>query len=239
MHPQRPTNSKDEWITPPELIEALGPFDLDPCSPIVRPWPTAAQHFTINDDGLLLPWPEDARIWMNPPYTNITPWLHKLQAHGNGIALTFARTDRNDIHDYVFARAESIFFFRQRIRFYHNTGIQEPSGIAPSCLIAYGEQNSQAIDQAGFNGSHIPLNRATIILIGMDRSWRMVIKTVFIRLNRPASLEELYRQIELLAPEKVQRNTHYKEKIRQIVQKHFKRTGKAVYSNYDQKNRSA
>jgi len=33
---------KDEWLTPPDIIKALGPFDLDPCAPIVRPWPTAA-----------------------------------------------------------------------------------------------------------------------------------------------------------------------------------------------------
>jgi hypothetical protein len=26
----------DEWLTPPEIIAALGQFDLDPCSPINR-----------------------------------------------------------------------------------------------------------------------------------------------------------------------------------------------------------
>lgn len=29
---------KDEWLTPPQIIKALGGFDLDPCSPINRPW---------------------------------------------------------------------------------------------------------------------------------------------------------------------------------------------------------
>lgn len=32
----------DEWLTPPQLLKCLGPFDLDPCSPVDRPWPTAA-----------------------------------------------------------------------------------------------------------------------------------------------------------------------------------------------------
>lgn len=41
----------DEWLTPPEIVSALGPFDLDPCSPVERPWPTAAQHFTVRDEG--------------------------------------------------------------------------------------------------------------------------------------------------------------------------------------------
>lgn len=35
-----------EWLTPRNIVDALGPFDLDPCAPIVRPWPTAVQHYT-------------------------------------------------------------------------------------------------------------------------------------------------------------------------------------------------
>jgi hypothetical protein len=27
----------DEWLTPPEIIHALGLFSLDPCAPINRP----------------------------------------------------------------------------------------------------------------------------------------------------------------------------------------------------------
>ena len=33
----------DEWLTTPYIIAALGHFDLDPCSPIHRPWSTAAR----------------------------------------------------------------------------------------------------------------------------------------------------------------------------------------------------
>jgi hypothetical protein len=47
---------KSEWLTPPEIIAALGPFDLDPCAPVDRPWCTAATHYTIHDDGLQQPW---------------------------------------------------------------------------------------------------------------------------------------------------------------------------------------
>jgi hypothetical protein len=31
----------DDWITPPGIIEALGPFDLDPCASVGQPWPCA------------------------------------------------------------------------------------------------------------------------------------------------------------------------------------------------------
>jgi len=48
------TIGNDEWLTPPEIVYALGVFNLDPCSPKDRPGPTATNHFTVNDNGLLL-----------------------------------------------------------------------------------------------------------------------------------------------------------------------------------------
>lgn len=56
---------KDEWLTPPEIIRSLGEFDLDPCSPINRPWDTALNHYTIIDNGLKQQW--YGRVWCNPP----------------------------------------------------------------------------------------------------------------------------------------------------------------------------
>ena len=60
------STGKDEWLTPPEIVKSLGEFDLDPCSPIERPWDTAKNHFTINDNGLIQNW--FGRVWCNPPY---------------------------------------------------------------------------------------------------------------------------------------------------------------------------
>ena len=62
---------KDEWLTPPPILQALGEFDLDPCSPINRPWDTANNHLTINDNGLSQTWGGiSTRVWCNPPYDN-------------------------------------------------------------------------------------------------------------------------------------------------------------------------
>ena len=35
-HDRDVENGKEEWLTPPEIVAAFGPFDLDPCSPINR-----------------------------------------------------------------------------------------------------------------------------------------------------------------------------------------------------------
>lgn len=37
------------WLTPPHVVDALGPFDLDPCASTDRPWDTAAKHYTEHD----------------------------------------------------------------------------------------------------------------------------------------------------------------------------------------------
>ncbi len=56
----------DSWITPPEIIKALGPFDLDPCACMTQPWQCAEKSFTEVDDGLSQTW--EGRIYCNPPY---------------------------------------------------------------------------------------------------------------------------------------------------------------------------
>jgi len=46
-------STKVDWLTPPEIIKDLGPFDTDPCTPIERPWDTAKIHYNITNNGLL------------------------------------------------------------------------------------------------------------------------------------------------------------------------------------------
>ena len=71
---ERVADGKIEWLTPPEIIHNLGEFDLDPCSPIIRPWETAKNYFT--DNGLNKDW--FGRVWCNPPYgTETIKWMKK------------------------------------------------------------------------------------------------------------------------------------------------------------------
>jgi len=149
----------DEWLTPPQIIKDLGEFDLDPCSPINRPWPTANHHYTIEDDGLSLPW--FGRVWMNPPYgIQAAKWLEKLANHGNGISLIFARTETEMFFRQVWQRADAILFFRGRLTFHKVDGNPaEFNGGAPSCLVAYGQQNVQALQASVIKGHLITSSR--------------------------------------------------------------------------------
>jgi DNA N-6-adenine-methyltransferase (Dam) len=114
---------KSEWLTPPEIIAALGPFELDPCAPLDRPWPTAATHYTICDDGLKQPW--RGFCFVNPPYGSTTRiWLDKLASHpGGGIALVFARTETEAFVSQVWERASSLLFLFGRLHFHHVGGV--------------------------------------------------------------------------------------------------------------------
>jgi len=131
------TEQKDEWLTPPHVTDALGPFDIDVCAPINPPWKIAPKSFTIETDGLTSSW-RGSFVWCNPPYgTQTGKWLAKMAEHNNGIALIFARTDTRMFHDYVF-NADAILFLKGRLSFYDVNGVKGGTAGAPSCLIAYG-----------------------------------------------------------------------------------------------------
>ena len=150
------TDNNDEWLTPPEIVEALGPFDLDPCSPIKRPWDTAKVHYNVNDDGLSKEW--FGRVWCNPPYGKETfIWLDKLHRHGDGIALIFARTETVGFHATVWEKATAIFFFKGRLRFHRVDGSRGDSANAPSCLVIYGEENIKRVRDSDLKGKLIIL----------------------------------------------------------------------------------
>lgn len=221
---------KNEWITPPEIPKALGHFDLDPCAPINPPWAHADKQYNINDDGLALPW--FGRVWLNPPYDSkaIDYWMQRMADHNNGIALLFNRSDRNTFHDLIYPHADSMLLLKQRITFYHVDGTRaKANGGAPNVFFAYNELNSDAISDSGLVGRHIYLNRVSLLVVGFDQSWRVVVKTVLVKLNE-AGVEEVYAAVEKMVPEKVSANVNYRAKIRQMLQRHGKRIRRGVYT---------
>lgn len=144
------------WLTPPEILKALGPFDLDPCAaPPPRPWLTATHHFdSFNYDGLQEPW--FGRVWLNPPYDDkVTKfWMKKMSTHASGIALLFARTDVAFWHDWIWPVADSVLFLKGRLYFYRPDGIQATKNSGgPSVLISYSRFDTYILRTCGLRGS--------------------------------------------------------------------------------------
>jgi hypothetical protein len=136
----------DEWFTPRELIERLGPFDLDPATSEDRPWDTAAHHLTAG--GLEAPW--SGFVWLNPPYSDIRPWLAKLSEHkGGGIALVPAATGAVYWQLHVYPYKPTLHFLSGRPRFVRADG-STPGPAAFYCvLIGYGATARERLKRLG------------------------------------------------------------------------------------------
>jgi hypothetical protein len=177
-------------------------------------------------------------VWLNPPYgLEADQWLERLIDHKDGVALIFARTETKMFFSRVWNEAHSVFFFEGRLYFHHVDGTRAKANAgAPSVLVAYGEQNSDAISSSGLQGQHITL-RNNLIIYGVfeqtssegQKSWRVVVGDALAHLDGEASLDQIYDTVVDLAPRKVQGNKHYKAKIRQQLGRHFEHTGPATY----------
>lgn len=136
------------WLTPPWIIDSLGPFDLDPCAHPGNQ--TANRKIVLPDCGLAAEW--SGRVWCNPPYgLGIQKWLEKLANHGDGIALVFARTDTKWFHS-VSNRASALLFLRNRIKFMKpdlSVGMQ---ATAPSMFLAFGKECADRLLESQLDG---------------------------------------------------------------------------------------
>jgi len=133
------------WFTPRPFTDALGPFDLDPCTQSFRPHDTAVRHICqdLGQCGLSAPWA--GRVWLNPPYgREIGKWISKLAGHSDGIALVFARTDTVWAR-LIFERSHAVNFVKGRASFIRQSG--EPAGNAGtgSMLAAFGASNVECL----------------------------------------------------------------------------------------------
>lgn len=161
-------------------------------------------------------------------------WLKKIAHHGNGIALTFARTDTVAFQNHIFNDCMSMLFIKGRITFYTVKGIAGHfNGGAASVLIAYGENNVDALAESGIEGKHVLVNAMPVITITQSPDWKSVVTISLIKLNGKASLNDIYEMVERIAPDKLKNNNHYQAKVRQKLQKYFLRVERGVYTLFD------
>lgn len=153
---QRPhKGATNEWLTPPEILGAVGPFDLDPCVAVSQPWRTARRQFTIEDNGLSKRW--KGLVWCNPPFgPDAGIWLDRMADHGNGVALVPARTETQWFIRTVWDRADAVLFLHGRPHFHYPNGDRGKanSGV-PICLIAYGVTAANRLYHCKLPGTYV------------------------------------------------------------------------------------
>ena len=144
------------WLTPPEIIDALGVFDLDPCA--YPGWATANRLICLQHGGNGLTEDWSGRVWLNPPYDDTWTWLSKLADHSQGTALIFARTETRGFVQQVWERADALLFLHGRLKFFRPDGTRAPRNAgAPSVLVAYGPTDAKMLRNCGLAGSFVTL----------------------------------------------------------------------------------
>lgn len=227
----------NEWLTPPAIHTALGgadSFDLDPASPEVRPWPTARQHYTARDNGLILPW--FGRVFLNPPYSTalIAPFMRRMAAHGRGVALIFARTETETFVETVWREASAVLFLFGRLNFHHADGTRAKANSgAPSVLVSYGMDDADCLADCGIAGQFVPLSipRGVVVAV-VPTTWAEVVAAVVRDRRGPVRLDDLYRAVA--GHWKARGNRNVEAKIRQELQRGpFRRVGRGTWEAVD------
>lgn len=218
------------WITPPDIIEALGgpeSFDLDPCAATPQPWPCARHSYTVRDDGLALPW--FGRCYVNPPYSTraIGRWLQRLAEHGTGIALIFARTETEAFFSQVWERANALLFLRSpRVHFHRPDGSRAPHNCgAPVVLCAYGMSDMDLLSCEPVPGQFVPLRFPRGIVLTLleqctfngdkNPTWREELSGL-LGSTGPIALADIYRHFSTHF--KARGRAHWRAQIRKVLQ---------------------
>ena len=150
---QRTVGISQHHITPRWIIDATGPYDLDPCAADPRPWPCARTNWASH--GLERPWPHECFIYLNPPFDRyeVGTWIARLAAHGNGITLLHARTEATWVEP-IWQHAAVILFLADRIHFHRPDGSRQPANSgAPPILAAFGDEAAQRLYRCGIAGA--------------------------------------------------------------------------------------
>lgn len=122
---------RDTWCTPRWCTEAIGQFDLDPCSnerSTVNA--TTTMDLERGVDGLAHA--EDVepewRVFLNPPYSDVPPWI---AAYGHTRFCFLLKLDTSTRwFAELFARTQLILIPRKRVQF------EPPPGVPPERAIA-------------------------------------------------------------------------------------------------------
>lgn len=160
------TDGTDRWLTPPDLLEKLGEFDLDPCCEAWMPWRTAKRmlalaptidsivpgHSRFTDqfvaseivaNGLQEKW--EGRVFMNHPYSCGLPWAEKFVAHHNGIALTASKSLDTRWGQIFLNNCDAVLFPAGRFLFHYPDGTKSIGKWLPNALWAFGESEAQLL----------------------------------------------------------------------------------------------
>lgn len=140
----------DERYTPRWVFDGLGlAFDLDPASPVGGGSCVPCDHtYTRDDDGLSQPW--RGLVWLNPPFSQLTPWADRFRSHGNGVFLGPVANGRWWCQ---LVRASDVVWHCRDFAFTHPTHSGKRSSM-PLAMIAIGDVGAAGVRRLAASGVH-------------------------------------------------------------------------------------
>lgn len=136
----------DEHYTPKWFFDALGiTFDLDVAAPEGGiPWLPAKKFYTEADNGLEQPW--SGNVWMNPPYSKVTPWVDKFLENGEGMCLLVV--SKSKWFAKLWEEADAVMPWIPQAKFERPTPLKPTSISFQTFVFALGESNAKALNAA-------------------------------------------------------------------------------------------
>jgi hypothetical protein len=138
--------TSNDYYTPKWIFDELGlEFDLDPSQP-----PGGLDHipaknyFTQADDGLAQEW--FGRVWMNPPFKGVRPWVEKFVQHGNGVGLL--GVSKSKWFQELWNGPTAIVWMPRTLQFIDPKGSDGQIWM-PCVMIALGDENIRALSKLG------------------------------------------------------------------------------------------
>lgn len=118
--------ANDEWRTPPGFFRFAtamwGPFDLDVAA--TKENALCVRYYTKENNALMLDWV--GRVWCNPPYSRILPWIRKAIFETRGpycpIAVLLLPPNVDTEWFHLGAFHATTYLLRGRIQFMDPTG---------------------------------------------------------------------------------------------------------------------
>lgn len=137
-----PKEERNYWQTPGHIFEIaesiFGPFWLDLAAN--RDNAVCECWIGEEEDSLSVSWINLAkRGWLNPPFSNITPWMMKAveEAEKGFQTVMLIPTPNGDGRDMLFGEAKDIVFFDKRVQYIRPNGEVSKQNPRGSCLVNY------------------------------------------------------------------------------------------------------